>query len=199
MLNLTKNIVDQKSSNLCVPISVTILLRQAIKNDLAFEDKLGFYTFEKILATLTMIVFPRSLAGLNLNPSKEEQNKQTNEIDILLERLCQKTYLMESGWEIIRKMGGEKYSPVESTCHFHPGIPPFEIPIHPLSVTLNEKFVFTRPASVTGAFLHSSGEIAFHQMTLDRVENDEYVLQNSDFKDHSPGKQFTLKLNITFL
>ena len=131
MLNLTKNIVDQKTSNLCVPISVTTLLRHAIKTDLNFYDWRGSYTFEKILATLTMIVFPRSLAGLNLNPNKEEQEKQTNEVDILLKRLCQKTYLMESGWQIIRKTGGIAFSPVESTCHFHPGIPNFKTPIQP--------------------------------------------------------------------
>ena len=58
-----------------------------------------------------------------------------------------------------------------------------------LLVTINEKFVFTRPATVTGAFLHSSGGVAFHQMTLDHVENDEYVLQNTDFKDSSPGSK----------
>ena len=58
----------------------------------------------------------------------------------------------------------------------------------PIKVTLNEKFVFTRPATVTGAYLFPSGKIIFHQMTLDRVENDEYILQNTDFKDHSPGK-----------
>ena len=31
-------------------------------------------------------------------------------------------------------------------------------------------------------------------MTLDRVEKDEYVLQNSDFKDHSPGKDLSFAL-----
>ncbi|CAG5103712.1 Oidioi.mRNA.OKI2018_I69.chr1.g901.t1.cds [Oikopleura dioica] len=30
-------------------------------------------------------------------------------------------------------------------------------------------------------------------MTLDRVENDEYVLQNTDFKDHSPALRIPLK------
>ncbi|CBY43014.1 unnamed protein product, partial [Oikopleura dioica] len=67
--NLTKNILDQKSSNLCVTISVTTLLRFAMKNDLNFDDKNKNYTFEQILTTLTMIVYPRSLAGLNLNPN----------------------------------------------------------------------------------------------------------------------------------
>ena len=60
MKNLTKNILDQKSSNLCVPISVTALLRFAIKNDLGFVDQkfndIYFYSFENILTALTMIV-----------------------------------------------------------------------------------------------------------------------------------------------
>ena len=64
MQNLTENILDQKSSNLCVPISVTTLLRFAMKNDLSFVDEDDDYTFDKILTTLTMIVYPRSLAKL---------------------------------------------------------------------------------------------------------------------------------------
>jgi hypothetical protein len=68
--NLTKNVFDQKMSNLCVPISVTTLLRFAIKNDLGYEDENGNYSSEKILSTLTLIIYPRSMAGLNLNPKK---------------------------------------------------------------------------------------------------------------------------------
>jgi len=120
--NVTKNVFDQKSSNLCVPISVTTLLRFAIKNDLPFEDTLGNYSAEKILATLILIIYPRSMAGLNLNPKKEETEFQLNEIELLLERLCKNTYLMESGWNIIRKLDlKEKDQPKESTCEFEKG------------------------------------------------------------------------------
>ena len=117
--NLTQNIFDQKWSNLCVPISVTTLLRFSIKNDLAFVDKDDDYTFEKILTILTMIVYPRSLAGLNLNPKKEENNFQTNDVETLLERICKKTYLRESGWEIVRDQGWQ--SPAKSTCDYEKG------------------------------------------------------------------------------
>ena len=117
--NLTKNILDQKSSNLCVPISVTTLLRFSMKKDLSFVDTKNEYTFDKILTTLTMIVYPRSLAGLNLNPKIEESQFQTNDIETLLERICKKTYLRESGWEIIRKQGWSE--PAESTCEFEKG------------------------------------------------------------------------------
>jgi hypothetical protein len=124
MQNLTKNILDQKSSNLCVPISVTALLRFAIKNDLNFvekEDSKGrlHYTSEKILTTLTMMVYPRSLAGLNLNPKKEETEFQTNDVETLLRRICEKTYLMESGWEFIRTQGYPLLA--GSTCEFENG------------------------------------------------------------------------------
>ena len=78
--NLTQNVLDQKKSNLCVPISVTTLLRHAIKNDLGFEDEYGFYSAEAILSNLTLIVYPRSLAGININPKKEETGNQLNEI-----------------------------------------------------------------------------------------------------------------------
>jgi hypothetical protein len=106
--NLTKNVLDQKISNLCVPISVTTLLKFAIKNDLGFEDKLGQYSAEKILSTLTLIVYPRSMAGLNLNPKTEETEFQLNEIELLLERICKKTYLMPTGWQIIRQIHWEE-------------------------------------------------------------------------------------------
>ncbi|CBY38949.1 unnamed protein product [Oikopleura dioica] len=119
MQNLTKNILDQKLSNLCVPISVTALLRFAIKNDLSFFDKDGDYTFEKILTNLTMRVYPRSLAGLNLNPKNEESQFQMNNIETLLERICKKTFLKDSGWEIIRKRSHGYHE--ESICEFEKG------------------------------------------------------------------------------
>ena len=102
--NLTKNVLDQKDSNLCVPITVSVLLRWAIKNDLKvnnWEMEL-YFTVEKILIRLTMMIYPRSLAGLNLNPKNEEKEFQHNEIELLLKRMKNETYLHESGWDIIR-------------------------------------------------------------------------------------------------
>ena len=54
-----------------------------------------------------------------------------------------------------------------------------------MQVLLNENFLFTRPLTVTGAYLLPDDTIFFHQMVLDRVDDltDEYVLQNSSF-DH---------------
>ncbi|CBY34846.1 unnamed protein product [Oikopleura dioica] len=180
--NLTKNVLDQKSSNLCVPISVATLLRFAIKNDLGFKDEIDAYSAESILSTLTLIVYPRSMTGLNLNPKKEETEFQLNQIELLLERLCKKTYLMETGWEIIRKLDfEEERQPKESTCKFE-------------KILLHKNFVFSRPLTVTGAIIIPHKRIDgidypeklfFHQMTLDRIENGEYVLQNNQFTDHS--------------
>jgi hypothetical protein len=67
-----------------------------------------------------MIVFPRSLAGLNLNPKKEETDFQTNNVETLLQRICKTTYLMKSGWEIIRKQAFNKAP--ESICQLENGI-----------------------------------------------------------------------------
>ena len=65
-------------------------------------------------------------------------------------------------------------------------------------VLLNENYVFSRPLSVTGAYflptrridgIDYAEEVFFHQMTLDRIENGEYVLQNTQFSvNHPPGK-----------
>ena len=120
MRNLTKNILDQKSSNLCVAISVTALLRFAIKNDLNFVDRKNEYSFERILTTLAMMVYPRSLAGLNLNPKNEEKDFQMNEIETLLERICKKTYLEKSGWQIVRDRALTN-NPSKSSCAFKKG------------------------------------------------------------------------------
>ena len=104
--NLTKNVLNQKESNLCVPITVSVLLRWALKNDLRVEDW-KMVTLEIIFTTLVMIIYPRSLAGFNLNPKKEEQEFQENEIELLLKRMKFKTYLNESGWVMIRKFGDQ--------------------------------------------------------------------------------------------
>ena len=122
MQNLTKEVFNQKSSQLCVPISVTTLLRYAIKHDLGFVDKYGTHSFERILSTLTMVVYPRSMAWLNLNPNEKEQEFQTNQIEVLLQRVCQKTYLMETGWDIIRLLGRVNPRPNESICEYKKGI-----------------------------------------------------------------------------
>jgi len=68
-------------------------------------------------------------------------------------------------------------------------------------VLLHENFVFSRPLTVTGAIIvpHKiidgvdyPEKVFFHQMTLDRIENGEYVLQNNQFSDHSSTGTFNL-------
>ena len=62
------------------------------------------------------------MAGLNLNPNQKETEFQTNEIELFLERLCKNTYLMETGWQIIRQLyWEEKDRPKKSTCKFEKG------------------------------------------------------------------------------
>ena len=53
-----------------------------------------------------------------------------------------------------------------------------------IQVLLHHNFAFTRPLTVTGAYLNRDGSIIFHQMVLDRVENSEFILQNT-LIDHS--------------
>ena len=105
--NLTKNVLDQKDSNLCVPISLSVLLRWAIKNDLKVSDSAmeEDFSIEKILTKLTMMIYPRSLAGMNLNPRNKEKKFQHNGIELLLKRMKNETYLHESGWDNIRTLG----------------------------------------------------------------------------------------------
>ena len=68
---------------------------------------------------------------------------------------------------------------------------------------LNQNFVFSRPLTVTGAYFRPDRtidgifyekEVIFHQMTLDRIENNTFILQNTDF-DHSPVSVLFFKNN----
>jgi len=110
--NVTKNVVDQKNSNLCVPISVSILLRSALERQLTIKpDELKEnYTIDNILSVMTMIVFPKSLAGLNYNPKEKEQETQYTCVKRLLKRLKFETYLGKRGWEIISRIGSAQGS-----------------------------------------------------------------------------------------
>ena len=133
MDNLPLFVLNQKTSNLCVPLSLTTLLFSTIEKDLHFVDKAKQYTLERIFITLTMIVYPQSLAGMNLNPNEEEKKYQKNDIITLLDRVCKKTFFNESGWEIIRKQGFP--CPPESICHFKIGI---------LSISNSQKYHFKK-------------------------------------------------------
>jgi len=68
-------------------------------------------------------------------------------------------------------------------------------------VLLHENLVFSRPLTVTGAIIipHKiidgidyPEKVFFHQMTLDRIENGEYVLQKTQFTDNSSTGTFNL-------
>ena len=54
---------------------------------------------------------------------------------------------------------------------------------------------FTRPLTVTGAFMRPDGTVFLHQMLLDRVENYNYVLQNT-LIHNSGSKNFKNQLKI---
>jgi hypothetical protein len=58
------------------------------------------------------------------------------------------------------------------------------LPSNLISALLNVNFRFTRPLTVTGAFLLPDDTVFFHQMVLDRVDDltNEYVLQNTLFE-----------------
>ena len=57
----------------------------------------------------------------------------------------------------------------------------------------HEKFTFTRPLTVTGAYLYLDGSIIFHQMVLERIENSNYILQNTLIGHSDPLLRIPLK------
>jgi hypothetical protein len=69
---------------------------------------------------------------------------------------------------------------------------------------MNENFIFTRPVTVTGAYLLPDRvingnffpkEVFFHQMVLDRVDDstNEYVIHNTSFNEGGPVLRISKK------
>ena len=69
---------------------------------------------------------------------------------------------------------------------------------------MNENFAFTRPVTVTGAYLLPNRfidgdffpeEVFFHQMVLDRVDDstNEYVIHNTSFDEGGPVLRIPIK------
>ena len=199
--NLSKNVLNQQFSNLCVPIAVTTLIKYSLAHDLNFHDQQNEYSFTRILTSLIMIVYPRSLAGLNLNPKEEETDFQRNDIESLLRRLTKSTYLSPSGWDIIRNINSynaihkierpkkfissgsrsPSWKRPTSGCSSKSSNKPVDSICSVEKVTLNKNFKFKRPVTLTGAYLKPDGKVFFHQMVLDRIENEEFIIQNTQF------------------
>jgi len=79
------------------------LIIYALEKDLNVETSVmnKFFTQEKLLYTLAMQIYPRSLAFLNLNHRKEEKDFQPNHAINLLDRIKYPTYLSNTGWKIL--------------------------------------------------------------------------------------------------
>ena len=69
---------------------------------------------------------------------------------------------------------------------------------------MNENFTFTRPLTITGAYLLPDRfidgnfvpeQVFFHQMVLDRVDDstNEYVIQNTSFNEGGPVLRISTK------
>ena len=54
-----------------------------------------------------------------------------------------------------------------------------------------------RPLTVTAAYIKPDGELIYHQMILDRVENDEYILQNTLHSSDIASSQNLSRLPIS--
>jgi hypothetical protein len=58
---------------------------------------------------------------------------------------------------------------------------------------LHHNFVFSRPLTVTGAFLSEDGTVSLHQMILDKIVNGHFILQNTDFNQ---GQESEIKISL---
>ncbi|CAG5104443.1 Oidioi.mRNA.OKI2018_I69.chr1.g1256.t1.cds [Oikopleura dioica] len=104
---------------------------------------------------------------------------------------------MPSGWDIICDLGSR---------NLDDGRPDLDNPQPPRSfceyssVILHQGFIFTRPLTATGVLLHineeNKEEVFFHQMTIDRVEDGLYILQNTQFSTESPKAHETPTVKI---
>ena len=108
---LSKNVVNQKDSQLCVFLSVASLFRHAIKcfleqeGEAPLDEDDGFFTFESVFLVMTMILLPRNLAGLELRRNQTAQKFHAQEANIVqvLKRLTHATFFEREGWKIIAR------------------------------------------------------------------------------------------------
>ncbi|CAG5112304.1 Oidioi.mRNA.OKI2018_I69.chr2.g6531.t1.cds [Oikopleura dioica] len=142
------------------------------------------FSIQLILEFITMRVYPRSLAGLSLKKAETENKFQLVEIETLLDRMAMETFAHEAGWEWMRRLISRDF--LKSMDLLAGSSFVYE------KVYLNQNFTFVRPLTITGAFRSSSHSgVFFHQMILDRIENNEYIIQNNQ-----PTAQHSIKLCI---
>ena len=117
-MTLTAKNIDERQRSLSVAFSVSALLRWAINNDLKTSDMKmeSKYSLDKIFIILTMVIYPRSFRGFNLNPRKADGNFQATDVEILLRRLKYPSYLNRSGFDILKESGD-----LEGELDFHQG------------------------------------------------------------------------------
>ena len=94
-----------------------VIKSDLFKNDLDFEHE--DYSVEAILANLTLIIFPRSMAGLNLNPNEEETEFQLNQVEVLLKRQYMHPQLHQSQVRIENERYRRKQPPLKIPCPLH--------------------------------------------------------------------------------
>ncbi|CAG5102067.1 Oidioi.mRNA.OKI2018_I69.chr1.g128.t1.cds [Oikopleura dioica] len=209
--NVTKHAIDQKSSELSVSISVTNLLRYAIKERLreinpnTVDDQMKPYTFDFLLKTLIFHIYPRNFDGMDLNPSPRRKYKaqQNMSVDKLLRRLEEKNFMFcipvrnqetneieypfFEGWKQLLLLIKEQDFIATSKFFFN-------------SVELNENFVFDRPLTVSCCYITQDENRVlhenWHQLLLDRVDtvNRQYILQSSLVDESFPEMTACVKI-----
>ncbi|CBY10457.1 unnamed protein product [Oikopleura dioica] len=164
--NVREYNLTQKGSSLCVVFSMLNLIIFALEKDLNVETSVmnKFFTQEKLLYTLAMQIYPRSLAFLNLNHRKEEKKFQPNRAINLLDRLKYPTYLSNTGWKIL--------------CDLYKNMKPSQCIYEKVDLKNIDSKTIWRPVTVTG-FMWSDltkEPSSVHQMVIDDLDQGEFIL-----------------------
>ncbi|CBY31442.1 unnamed protein product [Oikopleura dioica] len=164
--NLREYNLSQKGSSLCVVFSMLNLIIYALEKDLNVETSVmnKFFTEEKLLYTLAMQIYPRSLAFLNLNHRKEEKDFQPNHAINLLDRIKYPTYLSKTGWKIL--------------CDLYENMKPSQCIYEKVDLRNIHSKKIWRPVTVTG-FMWSDltkEPSSVHQMVIDDLDQHEFIL-----------------------
>ena len=139
--NVTRHVIDQKDSALCVPICVANLLCSAIlecvktkrlprylhEDCFDVEKVKEAFSFKRIFHFITFLIYPRSLAGMNLNPNHDEIQKQYSQrIEGILDSLKNGPYAQMPMWNwmlgVIGKHYLDRHFLFDSKLIFHRGI-----------------------------------------------------------------------------
>jgi len=185
--NVTKSVMIQRNTNLCVPISVCDLFYSVLQS---FTDELRIKLLkyklsrEHLIACLTMRLTPRSLHEWSQYGAigEVDTSNQLTVAERVLNRIVNPTYFECEGWRIL-------LMETDSTLYDDIIVQASKAEIKMKTVDMTMSTDIICPLSVCCAQKKSDGNVCFHQMIMDRKDdsNQVFILKNTLVDNQNPS------------